>query len=81
MTNLAAFLGHDIKTHRHFYRLPNEAIHLAMISRLLIAMDEGNIDKFKGKSLDEIDVNVQIGETMEGNSESEDPDESEEINY
>lgn len=64
MTNLASFLGHDIKTYRQFYRLPTDAMHLAKISRLLVAMDQGTIAKFKGKSLDEINVNMQVGEAI-----------------
>lgn len=65
MTNLAAFLGHDIKTHRQFYRLPNEAIHLAKLSRLLMAMDNGSINEFHGKSLDEINVDLQLGNELD----------------
>lgn len=60
MTNLATFMSHDILTHRKFYRIPNEATHLAKISRLLIALNDGTISNFYGKSLDNIDVNVQV---------------------
>lgn len=62
LTNLASLLGHDIKTRRKFYRLPTEAVHLAKISRLLVIMDEGKIEDFKGKSLEEINVDVEVGE-------------------
>lgn len=69
MVNLASFMGHDLSTHRDFYRLPNEAIHLAKISKLLMSMDDGSIDKFHGKGLDEIDVSESIGN--DGRDESE----------
>ncbi|XP_054708607.1 protein ECT2-like [Uloborus diversus] len=78
MTNLAAFLGHDIKTHRKFYRLPNEAIHLAKISRLLMAVDDGTIEQFHGKSLNEINVNVEVGEDPGSKEENIDPGYSDE---
>lgn len=51
---LADFLGHDIRTHRDFYRLPEDTIQLAKVSKLLISLEKGNVSKLKGKSLDEI---------------------------
>lgn len=55
-------MSHDLATHRNFYRLPNEAIHLAKLSRLLMAMDNGTISDFYGKALEDIDVNVCVSE-------------------
>lgn len=54
---LADYLGHSIDIHRHFYRLPNEAIHLAKISQLLFALDTNTIHKYKGKTLEYININ------------------------
>ena len=39
---LAKFLGHDIKVHREYYRLPNEVLQAAKIAKLLLAMEQGN---------------------------------------
>jgi hypothetical protein len=55
---LANFLGHDVRVHREFYRLPENTVELAKISKLLLQLEAGNISKFTGKSLDEIDVTV-----------------------
>ena len=51
---LAKFLGHDIRVHREFYRLPQNTLEIARVGKLLMAMNEGNLDKYTGKSLDEI---------------------------
>ena len=56
---LAGFLGHDIHVHRNFYRLPQDTLQLAKISKLLIAYDRGQIAAFKGKNLDDIDINEE----------------------
>jgi len=53
---LARHLGHDIKTHRQFYRLHESIVELAKISKLLVAVDHGNIEHLKGKTLGEIQI-------------------------
>ena len=56
LDQLANFLGHDIRVHRDFYRLPEATIEIAKISKLLLAMEKGSLAKFQGKSLEEIDI-------------------------
>ena len=51
---LADFLGHDIRVHRKFYRLPEGTLQLAKISKVLMACEQGRMSEFKGKSLDQI---------------------------
>ena len=58
---LAAHLGHNINVHKKYYRLSDSTIELAKVSKLLLAIDEGNGAKFVGKTLDEI--------TLEGNGQ------------
>lgn len=53
---LARHLGHDIRVHREFYRLHESAVELIKVSRILLAVEKGNVNKFKGKSLDEINL-------------------------
>ena len=55
---LASFMGHDIKTHREYYRLPEETTQLAKVSKLLHALDSGTISSIAGKSLDQIQINM-----------------------
>lgn len=59
MDDLANFLGHDIRVHREYYRLPEGTLQLAKISKVLMALERGQLCKFKGKSLDEIDIDPQ----------------------
>lgn len=56
MDQLANFLGHDIRIHREFYRLPEKTLQLAKISKLLIALEQGKLAEFHGKNLDEITI-------------------------
>lgn len=55
---LANYLGHTLQTHKNFYRLPDEAIHLAKISKLLEIVDDGKASELKGKSLSELEQYV-----------------------
>lgn len=53
---LARHLGHDIRVHRDFYRLQENAVELTKVSRLLMAVDQGEAHKFAGKPLKDINV-------------------------
>jgi hypothetical protein len=53
-----------------FYRLPEDVYQTAKISKLLILMDKGVGHKFKGKSLNEIDIDPQC-ELAETDNESD----------
>lgn len=54
---LANFMGHDIRVHREFYRLPENTVQVAKVSKILLAMEKG-ASQYKGKSLDEIDIDL-----------------------
>ncbi|XP_073668979.1 uncharacterized protein [Paramisgurnus dabryanus] len=62
LDQLADFLGHDIRVHRQFYRLPEGTLQLAKISKILMALEQGRLSEFKGKTLD--DINISPNETI-----------------
>eukprot|EP00105_Crassostrea_gigas_P014934 XP_011431779.1 PREDICTED: uncharacterized protein LOC105331337 [Crassostrea gigas] len=66
---LATFQGHDIRVHREFYRLPESTLQVAKVSKILHGINNGTIEKFKGKDFDEIDFADK--ETIDSESESE----------
>ncbi|KAJ8050000.1 hypothetical protein HOLleu_03005 [Holothuria leucospilota] len=53
---LAGHLGHDVATHKHYYRLQESTIELCKVSKLLLAMDRGEAANWYGRPLDDIDV-------------------------
>lgn len=59
LDQLADFLGHDIRVHRQFYRLPEGTLQLAKISKVLMALDQGRLAEFKGKTLDDINIDPE----------------------
>lgn len=59
LDQLADFLGHDIRVHRQFYRLPEGTLQLAKISKVLMALEQGRLAEFKGKSLDDINIDPE----------------------
>ncbi|XP_070785442.1 uncharacterized protein [Enoplosus armatus] len=69
MDQLANFLGHDIRIHREFYRLPEKTLQLAKISKLLMALEQGRLAEFHGKNLDEITIGPN--EKVLGNDEED----------
>ncbi|XP_041918264.1 uncharacterized protein LOC121682254 isoform X13 [Alosa sapidissima] len=56
LDQLANFLGHDVRVHRQFYRLPEGTLQLAKISKVLLALEQGRLAEFKGKGLDDITI-------------------------
>ncbi|KAJ8306755.1 hypothetical protein KUTeg_015692, partial [Tegillarca granosa] len=54
---LAKFMGHNIKVHREYYRLPENTLQLAKVSKILLNLESGNL-KGTGKTLEEIEVNM-----------------------
>ena len=51
---VAKFMGHDIRIHRSFYRLPEKTLNAAKVSKVLLAMQKG-IGGFAGQTLEELD--------------------------
>ncbi|OWF47266.1 hypothetical protein KP79_PYT26191 [Mizuhopecten yessoensis] len=51
---LANHMEHTITVHRQFYRLQEQTLELAKVSKLLVAVDNGTCHKYAGKSLDQI---------------------------
>ncbi|KAJ4925111.1 hypothetical protein JOQ06_017848 [Pogonophryne albipinna] len=65
LDQLANFLGHDIRVHRDFYRLPEATIEIAKISKILLAMEKGSLAAYQGKSLDEIEIEDELEPDLE----------------
>ena len=61
MDMLATFLGHDIRIHREYYRLPEETLQVAKVAKLLMALEQGTMGSVAGKTLDDIDIDVHEG--------------------
>ena len=87
---LARHLGHDVRVHRDFYRLPDAALELSKVSKLLVAVEEGTVHKHSGQPLENINLEKYISsnEVITTHSEDEEtgiddvhavPDISEEI--
>ncbi|KAF6204575.1 hypothetical protein GE061_018735 [Apolygus lucorum] len=57
---VCSFLGNTKQTHMENYRLTNDAVNAARLSRLLTALDEGTIGDFNETSFDDIDVNLEV---------------------
>jgi len=57
-------MGHDIRVHREYYRLPEQTTELAKVLKLLYAVDQGKVSDLAGKTLDDIDIDP--AEEVEG---------------
>lgn len=55
---LAKFMGHDIRVHREYYRLTEDTLELAKVSKILFAMETGKLSDISGKSLDEMQMDI-----------------------
>ncbi|XP_016142227.1 uncharacterized protein [Sinocyclocheilus grahami] len=70
MDQLANFLGHHLKIHHEFCRLPEKTLQLAKICKVLMALEQGRLSAFHGKNLDEIviDLDEKVLESDEDRS-------------
>ncbi|PIK57336.1 hypothetical protein BSL78_05725 [Apostichopus japonicus] len=56
---LAKFMGHDIRTHRAYYRLPDETMQLAKMTKFLLNLEKpGSLTEMKGKSWKDMQVSA-----------------------
>lgn len=58
LDQLADFLGHNIAVHRKHYRLPDNTLQLAKVSKVMLVMEQGCLGNYKGKNLDDIQVDL-----------------------
>ncbi|XP_063755780.1 uncharacterized protein LOC134875235 [Eleginops maclovinus] len=73
LNHLSKLLGHDIRADRDYYRSPEAAVELAKIAKLLLAMEKGSLESFKGN---EIEIEDELESDMEqDSSESDDGEE------
>ena len=56
MDMLANFLGHDIRIHTEFYRMPLDVLQIARVSKVFLAAERGHISRYAGKGLSEINT-------------------------
>lgn len=68
---LSTFMGHTVGVHRGSYRLPDDVFQTAKISKLLLLMEKGTASEYKGKSLDEITVDLDIDFDIDSNDDKE----------
>ncbi|XP_052443599.1 uncharacterized protein LOC127985606 [Carassius gibelio] len=76
---LADFLGHDIRIHRQYYRLPEGTLQLAKMSKVLMAMEKGTLSDYKGKKLDDIEIDPNEQLEAQGDSMSSDEEDSSDL--
>ncbi|KAG5881868.1 hypothetical protein JTB14_008683 [Gonioctena quinquepunctata] len=67
MEQLASFMGHTKKTHEEWYRLPQDVYQTAKIAKILMLIDQGKAHNYKGKGLEDINIDetdvLEIEET------------------
>lgn len=76
---LANHMGHTLSVHRKYYRLQEQTLELAKVSKLLIAADCGIIHRYAGKTLDDITLEeIQLDKSEEEDCDEQDCSSSEE---
>ncbi|PIK43107.1 hypothetical protein BSL78_20032 [Apostichopus japonicus] len=58
---IARFMEHDTRTHREHYRLLDQTLQVAKVSKVLFNIENGNLQYLVGKSLDEIQIQPDEG--------------------
>ncbi|XP_033098469.1 uncharacterized protein LOC117102315 isoform X2 [Anneissia japonica] len=74
---VANFMGHDLRVHRNYYRLPDNVLQVSKVSKILLAVEKGVLAP--SKSLDDIPLDEEeLVEVDEEEHEVEDDDELQE---
>lgn len=68
---LTQYIWHDIRVNREFYRLPNDVLQTSKLAKLFFIMDCGQLPSLKGKSQDELLVDVSTGCDLAGKVRSD----------
>lgn len=55
---LANFMGHSIDVQNTFYHLLESTFQVAKVSKFLLMIEKENMEEYRGKSLDEINLNI-----------------------
>ncbi|XP_021361550.1 uncharacterized protein LOC110455631 [Mizuhopecten yessoensis] len=56
LEELAGHMGHELSVHRQYYRLQEDVVEIAKVSKLLLTVEKGNAHQFAGMSLDDIQL-------------------------
>lgn len=82
LEQLSTFLGHSKNVHKQFYRLSESAFQVAKVSKLLLMLENGKGQEFRGKNLDEININVNslVSDVEDYSSEDNEPLENQDAN-
>lgn len=62
---LCTHMGNSALVHQDYYRLPSQTLELAKVSKLRMAIQNGNLVSLCGKTLGEIDID-QLSDDMLG---------------
>ncbi len=69
----ALFQGHDLLVHRHYYRMSDSVIERTKVATVLMALEEGKLQKHDGKTLEDVLQNYKPNESgSESETDSED---------
>ncbi|CAI6366127.1 unnamed protein product [Macrosiphum euphorbiae] len=73
-------MGHTKDIHKHYYRLTDNAFHVGKVSKLLLLIEKGEGQKYRGNTLDEINISandlVFDGEENEADDDFQEKDSS-----
>ena len=53
---VAGHLGHNVSVHKDFYRVQESTLELCKVSKLLMAIDAGEMGQWTGKTIHDINV-------------------------
>ncbi|KAB0805127.1 hypothetical protein PPYR_02097 [Photinus pyralis] len=69
---IAKFMGHTQKTHAEFYRLPQDIYQTAKVAKILLLLEKGRGKEFKGKRLEDININTDVYYSSEAEDDGTD---------
>jgi hypothetical protein len=75
LEQIASFMGHDIRVHAAYYRMPDEVARVTKLSKLFLAIEQGKLPSQAGANLDSLTFSENEDDTLSSeNTDSEHED-------
>lgn len=70
LEQLSAHLGHEKATHLNYYRKTDDKLQIAKVSKFLLLMEKKSMGEYRGKSIDNMDLEIPDLDEVESDSGS-----------
>lgn len=72
-------MGHDVEVHKAVYRTPELTTHITKLTKFFMAIGDPDINRFRGKTIEELDITIENEKNHETDEDDEDSEDDTEV--